>query len=172
MRTIAEGKTAKKAQAAVLGQAAAQRKETTSWRKIKSRFGELQINPAKAMSFQHGILGVPGSISFCLADLPNLETDQFKLLQCVEDESLCFIVVPSQFDNQLLEKKDLDEACTILAIEPSNLLVFFIVSVHAESEVRRLSVNAKAPILVDAAHRSGTQYVFQNPNYKIQHMIS
>lgn len=145
---------------------------TPKTKTIQSRFGELEINPSLAIAFKHGILGIPGSIHFCLTDLPDQDTEQFKLLQCVEDESLCFITVPSQYDNQLLEPKDLDEACKLLDIDAENLLVMFIVTVHVEEDARHLSVNAKAPILIDAISKHGTQYVFQNPAYQIKHMIS
>jgi flagellar assembly factor FliW len=139
--------------------------------KIQSRFGDIEVETASKITFKHGLLGIPEAVSFCLTELPHIKTDQFKLLQCMDDKDLSFIVVPSQYDNQLLESSDLEEACKVLGYDKKSLVVLFIVTVH-EGADRHLSVNAKAPILIDAAKRSATQYVFQNTAYAIQHRIS
>ncbi len=140
--------------------------------KIKSRFGEIEVNSKQAICFTHGLLGIPGTVNFCLTDLPESESDQFRLLQCLDDHDLSFIVVPSQYDNQLLKTHDIDEACKVLDIKQENLLILFIVSVHEKGKERRLSVNAKAPVLIDVDQKTATQYVLQNSTYQIQHMIS
>jgi flagellar assembly factor FliW len=98
--------------------------------------------------------------------------EQFKILQCVEDPDLSFVVVPAAADNQLIDQKDVLEACQILEAEEETLLMLFIVSVHENADGRRLSVNARAPICIDPSRKSGTQYVFSNKNYDIRHMIS
>lgn len=139
---------------------------------VNSRFGKIEVNLDNKISFNHGILGIPSAISFCLTELPDISNDQFKLLQCLEDEKLSFIVVPAEYDNQLIKEDDLKEACRVLEIEPKNLLLLFIVTVHEKNKERRVSVNAKAPVLVDASNKTATQYVLQGGNYEIQHMIS
>lgn len=139
---------------------------------IDSRFGKIEVKESNCIVFKHGLLGIPAAVTFCLTELPNNNTGQFKLLQSLEDEGLSFIVVPSQYDNQLIEKKDLDDACKILSIETKNLIVLFIVSVSEEGSQRTVSVNAKAPILIDATTKIANQYVLQNDAYKIQHVIS
>jgi len=139
---------------------------------INSRFGKIQVNKSKKISFKHGILGIPKAVSFCLTKLPNISSNQFKLLQCLEDDELSFIVVPSQYDNQLIERNDLDEACKVLDIDTNRLILLFIVTIHESDGNREISINAKAPILIDTDSKYATQYVLQNPSYKIQHKIS
>jgi len=139
---------------------------------IKSRFGKISVQVEKAISFPHGLPGMPEAVSFCVADFPNTAHDQFKILQCMNIEELSFIVVPATYDNQLLEEKDAIDACSILGINPDDLLLLFIVTTHEEDSKRRLSVNAKAPIFVDSANKTATQYVFQGKTYDIQHFIS
>lgn len=139
---------------------------------INSRFGKIEVDTTTKVSFKHGVLGIPSAVSFCLTKLPNISTDQFKLLQCLEDEELSFIVVPSQYDNQLIDKQDLDEACKVLDINTNNLILLFIVTIHDHGAKREISVNAKAPVLIDAISKQAMQYVLQNPSYNIQHKIS
>ena len=95
---------------------------------IESRFGPVLVQPWNAIYFPNGMPGIPGSISFCLTNLPNVKNRQFQLLQCLKDHALSFIVVPSAYDNQILEPVDLDDACILLGIDPNNLLLLFIVT--------------------------------------------
>lgn len=139
---------------------------------IKSRFGVISVQPQKAISFPHGLPGMPDAARFCLTDLPNVKNNDFKLLQCLNNHGLSFIVVPSTDDNQLIEQSDIKDACTILGIDTNDLLLLFIVTAHEFTTGRKLSVNAKAPIFVDANTKTATQYVFQGNSYAIQHFIS
>jgi flagellar assembly factor FliW len=147
-------------------------KTKTTKRKLQSRFGEIEVDTSSKITFKHGLLGIPAAVSFFLTDLPHITTDQFKLLQCLEDEGLSFIVVPSQFENQLIKSDDLAEACKVLEFKHETLLVLFIVTIHEALSGRHISVNAKAPILIDAVNNVASQYVFQNSQYEIQHRIS
>jgi flagellar assembly factor FliW len=140
--------------------------------RIESRFGPVSIQPENAISFPHGMPGMPGALRFCIADMPNIKHDQFKLFQCLDEYKLSFIVVPSTFDNQLLEPDDVEDACAVLGISRDNLLLLFIVTSHETPAGRRLSVNAKAPVFIDAKNKLATQYVFQGNGYEIQHFIS
>jgi len=140
--------------------------------KIESRFGPVMVNPKNAINFPHGMPGIPGSISFCLTRIPNIKTDQFQLLQCLNNHALSFIVVPSTYDNQLIETSDMDDACAVLGVNKDNLLLLFVVTSHDLPTGRRLSVNAKAPVFIDAISKTAVQYIFQHNNYEIQHFIS
>lgn len=138
---------------------------------IESRFGSIRVQPTKAICFAHGLPGMPGSINFCITDLPGSQNNQFKLLQSLNDPAVSFVVIPSAYDNQLLEVADTDEACTMLNISKNNLLLLFIVTVHETPSDRKISINAKAPIFIDVSTKAAAQYVFQNNNYEIQHFV-
>ena len=139
---------------------------------IKTRFGEITVDKNNVISFKYGILGIPYAISFCLTDMPNVNSKGFKLLQCMEDENLSFIVVPSEYKNELIQEKHIEDACLALEIEKERLLLLFIVTIHGVKEGSDyLSVNAKAPIFLNVDDKSAVQYVFQSPEYKVQHRI-
>lgn len=140
--------------------------------KIQSRFGGVEVDLNKAICFENGLLGIPNTVNFCLTSLPGNDTEQFKLLQCLDDHELSFIVVPAEFDNKLIEPEDMLDACNVLSINKNNLLVLFIVTVHVLGKERRLSVNAKAPVFIDALNKRAAQYVLASDKYEIQHMIS
>ena len=96
---------------------------------------------------------------------------QFTLLQSLDDKSLAFITLPLNMDNPIIAEGDLKNACRDLQIAEGSLAALLVVSVHRGPAQVRLSVNARAPLLIDAERRMGVQYVFQNDQYKVQHML-
>jgi flagellar assembly factor FliW len=139
---------------------------------IKSRFGEINVDTTKAISFPRGLLGMPDKSSFVLAPFPNDRMQQFTLLQSLEDHMLSFITLPLAVENPIISYTDLHHACQELSINRENLAVLLIVSVHRGTDQAKLSVNARAPLLIDVTRKTGQQYVFQNDSYKVQHMLT
>jgi flagellar assembly factor FliW len=138
---------------------------------IKTRFGEITVDTSKTIMFPQGLLGMPDRFHFVLTNFPNPKMQQFMLLQSVDDPSLSFITLPLNLQNAIIKAEDLRNACREARIDESNMAPLLIVSVHRSLNGVKLSVNARAPILVDAGQRMGVQYVFQQDTYKVQHML-
>lgn len=169
MRDLNEDQASKKTLEAKLPDQ--QEEKLSSLIKINSRFGEIVVDRNNAINFKHGILGIPCAISFCLAEMPNAKNNNFKLLQCIEDHELSFIVITADCDNELIKEQHVSDACVTLELQKEQTILLFIVTVH-EGEDRHLSINAKAPIFVDFTKGTAAQYVFQCPDYDIRHRIS
>lgn len=135
---------------------------------IDTRFGKIAIRRDNPISFPHGLLGMPDKTSFCLLEFPIAKFSQFRLLQSLEDSALSFITLPLEINNTILERDDIVKACKDLNIPERDLAILLIVSVHRGASEVRLSVNARAPLLIDAQQREATQYVFQNNRYEVQ----
>lgn len=140
--------------------------------KINSRFGEIKVDMAKAILFPVGILGMPDKHHFVLTDFPNTKLAQFKLLQSLDDESLSFITLPIEMENNIIAAEDILAASKDMEIPAKDLGMVLIVSVHRGLTSVQLSVNARAPIFFDAERRAAAQYVFTSSKYKIQHFIT
>jgi flagellar assembly factor FliW len=138
---------------------------------IKTRFGEVIVDTAKAIVFTRGLLGMPERTRFALANFPNAKMQQFRLLQSLDDHNLSFITLPLDLENGIIAANDLRVAAADLGIKEENLATLLIVSVHRSPDQVKLSVNARAPIFVDAERKVGIQYVFQHDAYKVQHML-
>ena len=138
---------------------------------IKSRFGDIAVDTAKAIAFPRGLLGMPDRFRFILANFPSPKMQQFKLLQSLDDHALSFITLPVEIENPIIASKDVGNACRDLQISEQNLALLLIVSVHRTPDQVKLSVNARAPLLIDAERKMGVQYVFQSDEYKVQHML-
>lgn len=140
---------------------------------IETRFGRVTVNTAAAVFFPSGMLGLPDKAQFCLTEFPSEKLrQQFKLLQCLDDTELSFITLPLELMNPIIREQHIREAAAELEIPVQDLVVLVVVSVHRSPMQVRLSVNARAPLFIDAARKLGAQYVFTHDTYAVQHMIT
>lgn len=140
--------------------------------KVESRFGEITVSMENAIFFPQGLLGLPENLHFALTDIPKKNMGQFKLLQCLNDHSLSFVVLPLDLDNNLIERKDLEDSCNVLGVPLKSLLVLLIVSVQRSPESVKITANVRAPVVVDSDRKLAAQYVFPHNKYEITHMLS
>ena len=136
---------------------------------IESRFGHLAFRGENAITLPQGVLGFSGYHDFCIANLPDGKHPQFKVLQCLTEPDVAFLVVPFNIDSEAIEEADLDEACEALSIERQDLMMFLIVTVRREGDGASVSVNLRAPLFIDRGKSTGRQYVMPNNKYSIRH---
>ena len=140
---------------------------------METRFGKVKIFRQNPIVFPNGLLGMPDKLEFCLTSFPSEKLNaRFKLLQSLEDEKLSFMTLPLDVDNNIIERVDLEQGCKDLDLDVSELAILLIVSVHREHKPAKVSVNSRAPLLLNAPKRVATQYVFHNNKYKIRHMLN
>ena len=145
--------------------------ELPTSQQIESRFGPITINTRNRIVFSRGLLGMPDRKHFALANFPTEKMQQFKLLQSLDDNQLSFITLPVDIENSIIEKDDILMACQALNIALADLALLLVVSVYRTPETTRITVNARAPIFLDAEKKWGVQHVFPNSKYKVQHVI-
>ncbi len=139
---------------------------------IDTRFGKVVLQKNNPIVFPRGLLGMPDKFHFFLTEFPSEKLEKFKLLQCLDDYALSFITLPLDVHNGIITTEDLSLACTELGIAKESLAVLLIVTVHRTPSKVTLSVNARAPVLIDSSARIAVQHVFQSDKYKVQHVIS
>ncbi len=139
---------------------------------LDSRFGRITINPAQAIYFPNGLLGMPDRQQFCLARFPSDKMGRFKVLQSLEDTTLAFMGLPVDLDNPIIDRADLEQAARDLEIPLAELAIMLLVTVHRESGMIRLTVNARAPLLMNITRRMAAQFVFPNTKYQIRQPLT
>lgn len=139
---------------------------------IQSRFGEVEIRKDNAIYFPHGLLGLQPKLHFGLVDMPQKNMGQFKLLQCLNDSTLSFVVLPLDMDNTLIAREDLMETCEVLNVKAENLLTLLIVSVQRSPEGNKVTANVRAPVIIDVADKAAIQFVFPHSKYEICHTLA
>lgn len=138
-----------------------------------TRFGEIEMSLDNPIIFPQGLLGIAGNFEYVLTDFPSEKLSEFKLLQSLNDPTVSFITMPLPVDNRLIEKEDLVKAAGDVGVDDvENLTVLLIVSVHRSPLEKKISVNARAPLLVYVPNRTAVQYVFQNSKYQVQTMLT
>ncbi len=138
---------------------------------IQGRFGELKFGPQNLLRLPNGLLGFSSHHNFGLANFPNQEFGRFKILQCLEDSELSFLVLPLESESDLINARDLDVVYEQLAIQKEDGAVLLILTARREEEKSVISANLRAPIFVDTRRQVGRQCVLSNPDYAIKHLL-
>lgn len=139
--------------------------------RVETRFGTMEFDKDKVVTLTHGLLGFPGHLEFALADLPEDRFGQFKVLQSITDPDVSFPVLSLEYLPGLIEEADIHKALKTLGISLKNSVVLLIATARKDGDTVKLSVNLRAPILMDAESRTGRQYVLANTAYPIRHVL-
>jgi flagellar assembly factor FliW len=134
---------------------------------VETRFGAVELDPERIVTFSPGPLGFADRCRFILVDGPD-PRGVFRLLQCLDDPELAFLVLPLEPDAGPIADDDLRVACQSRGLDWASLAVLGIVTARVEPEGVRFTVNLKAPLLIDTRRRSGCQHVLASDRYRIR----
>ncbi len=136
--------------------------------KIKSRLGEIEIDPQTTIIFERGILGFPDLKKYVLIDLD--PSSPLKLLQSLEDETIGFVVTnPIIFKPDYgikIKRNDLEE---IGITNPKQILSLVIV--HVPKNPEEMTANLKGPIIINSKLRKGKQLVLDQTDYELKYRL-
>lgn len=138
---------------------------------LETRFGQMEVSRENIIHFASGILGFAGAREFVVVQLDDPKYRLFRILQCVNDPTLSFIVFPPSLDSGLIEPADLSAAAAALGFQREDLVVLLLVTVRRGAEGHALTVNLRAPVLIDAGRFRGAQYVLANERYPVQYPL-
>ena len=139
---------------------------------MKTRFGEIAADGAKAIEFPNGILGMPNQKNFVISAMPDKKMDKFQVLQSLNDTDVSFAVVPLATLGELIDAEHLEEIRSVLEMNKADFLTMLIVSIQKTPTGAKLSVNLRAPLFIDTANKSGYQLVLASSKYPVQHFLS
>lgn len=119
------------------------------------------------IKFKKGILGFEHLHIFILKEL---EDSNFKMLQSLEDEKISFVLI-SPFDivsdyeiklgNETVERIEVDTA--------NDVSIFSLVTLN--SDIKKITANLKAPIVINVKKNLGEQIIVDKEKYKIKHPL-
>lgn len=157
--------------AVAAGEGAASKAELEDSVTVNTQFGPMTFRKDTILTFPNGLLGFGGVKEFALANLPDPALGNFKLMQGLDDSGVGFLVLPLDALPDHIHEDDLNGAFEALSIKKEDGLVVLIVTVRKTAEGTKLTVNLRAPVIIDAASRRAYQYVSQNGAYPIQHEL-
>jgi flagellar assembly factor FliW len=132
-------------------------------------FGEINIDESKIIDFKDGIPGFEDLKRYVVL-YDGDEASPFRWLQNVDDGQLAFAVV-----NPFLILKDYDieipeEAVESLEIESiQDVMVLSIVVVP--ENISEMTMNLKAPVIINIKNNKGMQVVLDTDRYSVRHYI-
>lgn len=140
--------------------------------KITTRiFGEVDIDESKIIRFEKGIIGFPDLTDFALIhDEERGPKSIIRWMQSMQEPNFAMPVIDPLaiqkdynpiVDDELL--KDLGE------LKEDNILV--LVTITVPKELKAMSVNLQAPIVINAEERKGAQIIVDTEKYPVRFPI-
>jgi len=133
-----------------------------------SQFGELEINEDDIINFQYGIPGFKGLTRYALL---NQEDDEvFSYLQSVDNPEVSFIlmhvtaVIPDY--SPIVDKGYIED---LGAFKDEDLLMYNIANIP--DNIKEMTVNLRAPIIINPLTGKGKQVVANNEEYAVKHKL-
>lgn len=134
-------------------------------------FGEIEIDEEKKLYFEQGLIGLPEMKAFFLIhDIENDEDEKIIWLQSAEDMQFALPVI-----NPLLVDRDYnpdveDELLAPLGeLGEEGVLVF--ITLRVPTDITNMTVNMKAPLLINVATRKGCQVMVEGDRYKVRQPV-
>lgn len=137
--------------------------------KINTKFfGELEVDEKDIIAFGEGILGFPKlNEYFMIYDGSN---EYFNYLQAIDDKNVCFIITSPfliapdysiDINDEIIEKLEIKEE--------KEVMLYSIVTIP--EDVKLMTANLRAPLIINARNRKGLQEVIDNECYLVRHRI-
>jgi len=125
-----------------------------------SRFGQLEVNPARLIVFEEGILGFPQQHEYAL--IQTGEGSGFYWLQSVDTRDLAFVVCdPRLFVADFQVPVKVEDLDCIGMSDPQDGQVFVIVNKVGDM----LTGNFQGPLVVNVATHKARQLVLSDKRY-------
>lgn len=134
-------------------------------------FGEINLTEEKIITLDKGLMGFDEYKQYTiLYDSEKEEGTNIMWFQSVDSPTLALPMI-----NPLLVKEDYNPVvedellCGLGEINEENLVI--LVTMTVPSDIEEMSVNLKAPIIINADTRKGAQIIVENQDYDVKHKV-
>ena len=139
---------------------------------VKTRhFGEVDLADDKILTFDNGILGFEDHKQYTiLYDSGEEERPPVSWLQCCDIPELAIPVVSPVYVKEDYNPVVEDELLKSLGdLTDDNLVILLTLTIP--QDIKKMSVNLKAPIVINSDNRKGAQVIAENQDYPIKYEI-
>lgn len=137
--------------------------------KLNTKYHDvLNYEEKDVIYFKKGIPGFENLKKFLI--FPVEDNDIFSVFQSIEDADIGIIVI-SPFDVKKDYEVKLEEDLIKRLKIKNEEEVLIMNTVTLSSHMDKITVNLKAPIIINIKERFGEQIILDNENYKIKHPI-
>ncbi len=132
-------------------------------------FGEIDVPEEKCIEFAAGLPGFEQMHRFAIFDSSE-ENSPFKWLQSLDNPEIAFAVanpflIVKDYDFELSE----DDVQRLSIENAEDVAVYSVIVVPQQLE--RMSMNLKAPIIINIRNKRGVQVILDTDKYTVRHYI-
>ncbi|MCQ2978533.1 MAG: flagellar assembly protein FliW [Clostridia bacterium] len=132
-------------------------------------FGEIEVQDDQILDFIGGVPGFDGN-RYVLLNSSNEENSPFVWLQSLDDTNIALVLLNTFMLYPDYAPDVNDEFLGVLEFENREDLAVFSVMVIPE-KMEDMTVNLKAPIIINNKNRKAIQVICDNSNYEIKHKV-
>lgn len=133
-----------------------------------ARLGQIDIDPAKILTFPDGIIGFPDLKRYII--LPFVEDSPLQLLQAVDEPKLAFVIIdPLAFLGEYLLDLPPEDMNDLKATDAANLIVAVIVTIPEDPY--KMTANLQGPLVFNPETHLAKQVVNNPGTYPTRHSI-
>ncbi len=133
-----------------------------------ARYGVVDIDPAKIISVNDGIIGFPNFRRY--AFLPFLEGTPFELFQAIDEPELAFVVVnPFVFKADYQFDLGDDELAELQVEKKEDIQIRVIVTIPHDP--REMTANLQGPLIINESRLLAKQIILHDSDYTTKHKI-
>lgn len=138
-----------------------------------SSFGEIDIDESKIISFDAGLPGFAQNVRYILSGPPASlglpDSSPFLWLQSLDDGDIAFIVIDPYSVFGAYDPQISDDDLQSIGDGAGDILIYNLVVVP--EDVKQMTVNLAAPILINQKTKKGKQALSSNPSYGVKHYL-
>lgn len=131
-------------------------------------FGEIELEEDKIIFFERGIMGFEELKNYTiLYDIEEEGQHTISWLQSTEEPGLAIpIVSPQVIDNNYNPVVEDELLQSLGEINDDNIAIFLTITVPRD--IKNMSVNLKAPFVINSDTKKGIQVIAENPDYQVK----
>lgn len=133
------------------------------------RFGTVEVDPDQVLAFPEGLVGFPEYHKFVVMDF-EVKDECVRWLQSADEPEIGFVAMDPAaafpgYDPEFCPK-DVDP----LAVDsPDDLVVLLVLTIP--KDIRKMTANLQAPLLINPKRRVGRQVIVASPEYTTKHYV-
>lgn len=141
--------------------------------RIKSRiFGEVEIDDEKIITIPNGIMGFDEFKRYAIAyDSESESKNGIMWLQSLDEESLAFPVMDPTHVMENYSPMVEDEWLEPIGKFESDSDLYILTILTVPSDIKKMTVNFKAPLIINTLTRKGIQLIVNNEDYQVRYGI-
>lgn len=133
-----------------------------------ARYGEIEIDPARIISVNEGIIGFPAYRRYIF--LPFLEGSPFELFQALDQSDLAFVVMnPFAFRTDYEFDLGDQDIADLQVVDKEEIQIRVIVTIP--TDLREMTANLQAPLIINEARLLAKQIILHDDEYTTKHKI-